>query len=114
MYETPHLKKYILRCALEMLFDKIRYHRNLVDATLLPCMTIACVIVAMKLILQYDAITREKNLIKYTAQFFDECSVKTIIEMEIDILETTNYQGCHEVRRRLKDAKNPGDKIVRL
>lgn len=106
--DKKNFKKYIFSCAREMLYDKIRSHQNYVDISLLQCMGIACVVVAMKLILQVDALW-EKNLTNTASDIVDgQCSVDTINEMILDILETTNYQGCYEVRRRLNDAGNPG------
>ena len=107
--EIKKLKDYILRCATELLYDKIRSQYNFIDLGRLKCMSITCVILAAKFILQYDSIY-ERGILDYASKVVSrsDCSLEDIKKMEIDLLTTTNHQGCNEVRRRLNDAINPG------
>ena len=106
--DIDKFKKIILRCAKEMLYDKIRVNGNRVDLSLLQSMGVSCVTIAMKLILQYDSIY-DKKLTEQAIEFCDgACALKTVKKMEIDLLVASDYQGCYEVRRRLNDSKEPG------
>lgn len=126
------LKVYVINCSRELFYDKIRSNYNFVTMRLLKMMIKACLIVSVKLIWQMDLISYEHTLIEFLSEFNvegvkkkdGECyweryslySEKETVEnkniikkMMMDLLITTNYHGCHEVRRRLNDAKNPGE-----
>ena len=106
--DIDKFKKIILRCAKEMLYDKIRVNGNRVDLSLLQSMGVSCVTIAMKLILQYDSIYNKK-LTEQAIKFCDgACTLETVKKMEIDLLVTSDYQGCYKVRIRLNDANEPG------
>jgi hypothetical protein len=97
--------QYITRCTKEILYDKIRSSYNFVYSPRLTCLVGACLVVAAKVILQHDALYGG-NLTKWVSEQLG-CDAETMVRMEMDILSTTNYQGCFETRRRLGDAINP-------
>jgi len=105
--DIKKLKVYVINCSREMFYDKIRSNYNFVTMRLLTTMIKACLLVSVKLILQRDLIVDERVILTHLSELNSD-SFERSKNMEMDLLITTNYHGCHEVRRRLNDARNPG------
>jgi len=99
--EIIFLLNAIKRCAKEILYDKIRSNKNFINKSRLQCMGITAVIVAMKVILEYDWSFTENDL-KFAKYITDRsCSRQVVKAMEMDMLKTTNWRSCYEVQKRL-------------
>ena len=99
------LKNIIKRCCREILYDKIRSNKNFVDITMLECMGVSALIIACRLIMDFDWAYDSKwnkqgsKFTKWSS--FGYCSKSTLYQMEFDMLETTDWRTCYKVQKRL-------------
>ena len=101
--ETADLKNAISRCMVEILYDKIRSHKNFVSRRVLQCMGIAAFLVAGKAITEYDWDGGDPWLATGAYLTDGACSKEVVAAMELDMLKTTDWRTCYKVQKRLGD-----------
>ena len=95
------LKTYIHRCTREIMYLKLRQHKNFVQTDTIQCIGCASMIIAMKVFLEYDWGNME-NIIDHIHLITDEhCKKKLLLDMENDLLETTDWKTCYKTQKRL-------------
>ncbi len=110
--DIPMLSAAIKRCYKEILYDKIRANRNFVHEKVLQCMAVAALILAAKVVLQYDAID-DRGILRYYAYLTaGACEVGQIEKMEADMLKTTNWIACYNVQKRTGNIPGTGKKTI--
>jgi len=87
----------------EILYDKIRSHKNFVTRSVLQCMGAAAFLLATKVITEYDWDGGDPGLLIAADLTDGACSKKVVREMVADMLKTTDWRTCYEVQKRLGD-----------
>ena len=110
--DIPMLSAAIKRCYKEILYDKIRANRNFVHTKVLRCMAVAALVLAAKVVLQYDAFN-DYDVLRFYAQLSPpRCKVGQIEKMEADMLKTTNWIACYNVQKRTGNIPGTGKKTI--
>ena len=99
--EYELLKKCIMRCTREILYDIIRFFDNSVDISKLQAIGAVCYVLAYKYMGHYDYEKfRGYKWLSYITH--DAYDMKYLISMEIEILKMNDWVLCKKVYNRLK------------
>jgi hypothetical protein len=96
------VKKCILRCTKEILYDFIRFFNNFIDISKIDSITIVCYIIAYKFIVGYDfdSFPGYNFIIEFTKCY---SSAKYLTLLEVNILQINDWNPCKKVYKRLID-----------
>lgn len=93
--------KHIIRCAREILYNKIKTFNNLVDMGKLQCMGAAATALAVKTIRQYDHTSTDDILAVFNYYAAGVCNISQLGAMERDLIKTEGWIPCKTVMERM-------------
>lgn len=94
--DLAYYRQVIMDCYHVILNYVLQSNDGYVDLGVLQCMALAALSIAIKTTMQYDFTIRDLNsaLVYYTD---NACTARQVIMMELDMLDKTNWVGCHGV-----------------
>jgi hypothetical protein len=98
--KTKTINNYIYSCAIEIFYDVLEQLDYKVNINVFQAFGIACLVVAYKVIAQYDL--GINNIVSVLSSYCDgACPTKLVVQIEKYILNKTNWVGCPGILNNL-------------